>query len=137
MLRPAEDRTAALVGPKAAGEGAIKAWDTAREPSVSTAKVFIVMVEVGEEAAIYHVVGGKGSGTRMWSVLSVFGVRVGWGWVGGGRGVWLGRGRSPWKKKSRVGVLCGASLCEVVAVFRVLMVWWRREEEEEDQNPCC
>jgi len=48
MLRPAEDRTAdLLVGPKAAGEGAIKAWDTAREPSVSTAKVFIVMVEVG------------------------------------------------------------------------------------------
>jgi len=48
MLRPAEDRTAdLLMGPNAAGEGAIKAWDMAREPSVSTAKVFIVTVETG------------------------------------------------------------------------------------------
>jgi len=83
MLRPAEDRTAdLLVGPKAAGEGATKAWDTAREPSVSTAKVFIVMVEVEEETAICYAVDGKGSGTRMWSVLSVFGCGGVGGWVG-------------------------------------------------------
>ncbi len=44
MLRaPAEARTTDLLWlPKAAGAGAKKAWDRAREPSVSMAKVFII-----------------------------------------------------------------------------------------------